>query len=52
MPVEIVKYGRENACSSALAASFGDPVLCPGLMDARRNMRRSEGATGAPVKHL
>jgi hypothetical protein len=34
MPVEIVKYGRENVCSSTLAASFGDPVLCPGLMDA------------------
>ena len=34
MPVEIVKYGRENAYSGTLAASFGDPVLCPGLMDA------------------
>jgi hypothetical protein len=34
MPVETVKYGRENAHSSVLAASFGDPVLCPGLMDA------------------
>jgi hypothetical protein len=34
MPVETVKYGRENAYSGTLAASFGDPVLCPGLMDA------------------
>jgi hypothetical protein len=27
-----MKYGRKNACSDSLAASFGDPVLCPGLM--------------------
>jgi hypothetical protein len=34
MPAETVKYRRKNACSGTLAASFGDPVLCPGLMDA------------------
>lgn len=34
MPVEIAKFGRENEYSSNLAASFGDPVLCPGLTDA------------------
>jgi hypothetical protein len=33
MPVEMMKYGRKNACSDTLAASLGDPVLCPVLMD-------------------
>jgi hypothetical protein len=33
MPVETAKYRCKNACSGTLAASFGDPVLCPGLMD-------------------
>jgi hypothetical protein len=40
MPVEIVKYGRENVCSNTLAASFGDPVLCPGPMDAAQKHAR------------
>jgi hypothetical protein len=34
MPVETMKYGRKSACFDTLAASFGDPVLCPDLMEA------------------